>query len=217
MLIKGLCASTLALLAACGSNNGNTDPGGGSGTLLVLASASSEGGNAQFRVVVSKLGAAVSTATVVVTSDLGTTTLVQQPLGVYTGLGAGWAHSYTVTVTSGDDNLHGTIDAPVAAIITAPNPAVAFDPHAAANGVVTIKWSGDAADTASVHTDNFDWGPEMDPGQLVVASSIFIDTSQDFRVDRQNKTILAGGIAGSQLTATIDTRTTLLVTNPFPH
>ncbi len=212
-LAPWLTATTFLLAPGCGGSS--TSPGSGTQTLFVDAQVNFAGGNGALRVQVERASRPVTDAVVAVTSNLGGATLSGNSEGIYTGTAAGWGDHYTLAVSSGPDHLQGTIEAPPPAPILAPDPTVAFDPHAAANGLVVLRWGGERADTVQLHSKDFEWGPMADPGQLSVAASIFVDTSQDVRVARENSTVLAGGILGSRLSADISTTTELLVVNPF--
>src|SRR5262249_26771357 len=120
-----------------------------------------------------------------------------------------------IDVSSGADHLQGTIETPQAAPVTSPDPTVAFDAHAAPNGLVDVRWGGSLADSAQVDSKDFRWGPMADPGRLSVPGTIFVDTTQQIRITRENSTKLAGGVTGSELTASIQTSTQVLVLHPF--
>jgi hypothetical protein len=205
--------ATLAYLAGCGGSA--TSAGSGTGTLFVDAQISEQDGNASFRVQVRQNNAGVLDAVVKLDGGGGSATLTTNGDGFYRGSAPGWDDHYTLSVSSGADHLNGSIEAPRPAPIVAPDPTVAFDPHKAAGGLVELRWSGTLADTAEVHSHEFDWGPMADPGRLTIAASIFADTSQEVRVTRETSTPLAGGVTGSTLTADISTTTDLLVVNPF--
>lgn len=203
-----------AALAACGSDGITTDPGRGSGTLLVDGSVGYEGGAAELRVTVERAGVAVLDAVVEMESDLGTVALVHEGGGSYRALQAGWGDGYLLRVEAGEDYLEGAIDAPAAVQLTEPDPLVPFDPHLAANGMVLVRWAGDGADAARVKTKDFEW-TGVDAGELQVPAIVFVEASQELEVRRENRVILAGGAPGSDLNAHFDAKVTLLVSNPY--
>lgn len=214
----GLIAfSMAALLAACGDDDIGTDPGGGTGTLLVHARAEYRNdGFADLRVDVARAGAAVADAAVVVESDLGRVTLVHEGGGTYRGAQAGWASGYALAVSAGDDHLDGSIVAPAPARLTSPDPAVPFDPQADADGLILLQWAGDRAHRVRVKTKGFEWSG-VDQGRLMVPAMVFVETSQDIEIKRENSVALAGGAPGSDLSAKVDAKVTVLVSNPFPE
>ena len=208
-------AVLLTSLTACGGDG--TSAGTGTRTLLVTASINDHDGNASVRVTVERAGRTVTDAAVTIEGDRAGTALVQTDSGTYAATLPGWAGVYTLRVASGPDHLEGSIVAPQPAPITAPTPTVAFDPHLAPGGLVQLRWAGALADTVEVKSKEFEWGPTADPGQLTIAATVFIESSQEVKVSRQNSTPLAGGVAGSVLTAGLTTTTDLLVLNPYPH
>ncbi len=202
------------LLAACGGGSA-TDPGGGTGTLLVFATVQNEGTGASLSVDVHRGGNRVTDATVTFDSGSGAVPLTFGADDRYHGVSAGWSDRYRLSVVAGADNVSGSIAAPAPATIVSPDPSVAFDPHLAAGGVVRVSWSGDAADTVEVDVKDFHWGPNPDTGGVDVPATSFHDTAEEVRIQRVNSTALAGGVAGSTLSARHETRTDLAIVNPF--
>jgi hypothetical protein len=203
------------MLAACSSDNG-TDPGSGTGTLLVEGHVSydSETGSADVSVRVQRAGTPVTDAVVKLQSDKGNATLTLDQNGQYHGLQPGWASYYAINVSSGSDRLDGSIEAPDQVVVTSPDPTMAIDPHTAPNGVVTLKWSGSPAMQIHVKTKDFEF-QGADAGHIDVPASNFQDTSQELEITRQNSTPLAGGAPGSTLSASYRLKTTMIVVNPF--
>jgi hypothetical protein len=212
--IMGLVVLSTAV-AACGGNS-YTDPGHGTATLLVNGTFGYEGGGAQIDVHVVRAGAAVTDATVIVSSNLGTVTLTPNGGGGdYQGVQPGWADGFSVSVKSGTDNLQGGIDAPNPVQITSPDPGVSFDPHMAPNGLVHVTWAGDRADTAHVESKDFKIDLTPDSGSTDIPATSFVSDHQDIDVRRENSVNLAGGAPGSTLTARYHDTVTITVTNPF--
>jgi hypothetical protein len=201
-------------LAACGGSGDATDAGGGSGQLLVHASAHGEEGGASLSVDITRAGQNVNDATVIVTSDLGDATLTRDGDGQYRGDQGGWGAYFAVDITAGDDWVKGSIEAPDPATVTDPTPDQAFDPHLADGGVVTVAWDGDPAMDVSVKVHDFDWSG-TDDGSLDVPATAFDNESTEVEIERSNQVDLVGGAAGSDLSASIGTKTTLVVSNPY--
>jgi hypothetical protein len=208
-----------SLVAACGATAPSSDPGTGTKTLLVTGHVDAEDGNATVSIHVERAGSPLATAAVTMSSELNAqTTLSSQGGGDYGATLPGWAESYHLVVSADADHLDGTIAAAANAPVLAPAPTVAFDPHNAPQGVVTVAWGGAAADTVHIKTKDFDYGPQAEPAasELAIAATVFTDTAQDIEIDRANSVDLAGGIAGSNLTSSNQTKTTVLVANPYP-
>jgi hypothetical protein len=203
----------LMLVAACGSDELGNDPGGGTGTLLVNASIDQEDGAAELVVTVDRAGQDVDDAIVRVTSELGEVTLALSGGGEYRGVQAGWAAGYEISVTSGEDSLTGSIDAPGPIVMT--SPLSGFDAQAAEGGLVRISWDGERSMEARVRTDDFDQ-TVPDDGALDVAATFFVQDQQEIEIRRRNTVTLAGGAPGSRLEATFELTTDVTVTNPFP-
>ena len=205
----------LVLAAACGGTP-ETDGGDGTGTLEVQASVEGDRGDlsSDMEVRVRRAGVPVTDAVVTLESDHGTVTLVHEVDGHYYGSQVGWGAYYHLEVSAGDDHLDGTIRAPDMPTITAPDPAVALDPHAIASGTVTVTWAEDGADLARVKCKDFSYeGP--DTGTIGIPVSFFVETSQELEVSRRNAVTLAGGTVGSTLSARAEAQIVLAVTNPF--
>jgi len=205
----------LMLLAICAGCADDTDAGGGTRTLSVRASVEEEGGNAHFRVDVERAGADVTDAVVVMSSALGDVTLIHAGGGVYLATGAGWSGSYALMVNAGEDSLHGSIATPASPSLLAPAPSVAFDPHLADRGVVVVRWSGDHAMSVQVKTKDFEYGPAPDEGSVTIPAAMFVEDVQKIEIERENEIALAGGIAGSTLSARTQSKTDVIVVNPF--
>ncbi len=212
--------SLLLGFVACGGGGG-TDAGSGTKTLLVQAQVAwnAELQGAEIHVAVERAGANVEGANVVVHSDLGDVTLTLDHGnlgggGDYVGVQAGWAGSYGLEVSAGDDHLSAAISAPEQMTLTAPDTATAIDAHQAANGIVTLRWSGSAADSIRVRSKDFDY-TGADQGHVDMPATLLKDSSQELSLRRENSVALAGGVAGSTLSATCRSDFTLIVVNPY--
>jgi hypothetical protein len=204
------------LLVACGGSDGGigTSPGEGTRTLLVDGTVELEDGAAHLRVEVQRAGVDVDDAIVTVESSTGDATLTLEGSGVYRTTLPGWAEGYTIEVVAGDDHLWGSIAAPERPLIT--SPVEAFDPQAEEDGLVTILYDGEWADTVRFKSKDFEYGPVEDRGEIEVPAVEFTETVQEFEIDRTNRVDLAGGAPGSELSAHCDSKTDLLIVNPFP-
>lgn len=201
--------------AACGSDSG-TDPGTGTHTLAVQGQASRDAENdtASLRVSVQRAGVRVSDAVVTMRSELGDVTLTLDGNGDYVGEQAGWASNYRLEVTAGTDRLSGAIHAPEVMTLLSPDPTVAIDAQAAVNGVVTLRWSGESADSIRVKSKDFEY-QGTDEGHVDMAAAQLKESSQELELRRQNSVSLAGGLPGSTLSASCRSNFTLIVVNPF--
>ena len=212
-----LLMTLVGLVAApgCGSDS-STDPGTGTHTLAVQGQASrnADDDTASLHVSVERAGVKVDDAVVTVHSERGDVTLTRDGGGDYVGVQAGWAGSYQLEVVAGSDRLDGTIRAPEVMTLLSPDPAVAIDAHAALNGIVTLRWSGAAADSIRVKSKDFDY-QGTDEGHVDMAAAQLKEGSQDVELRRENSVAPAGGVAGSTLTASCRGNFTLIVVNPF--
>jgi hypothetical protein len=204
------------MLAACGSSGIGTDVGSGTQTLLVQGRVdwNADSNSSGIEVTVERAGAQVTDATVVVHSDRGDVTLVHQDGNRYVGTQAGWGGGYAIDVVAGADHLDGSIGAPEPMTLVSPDPTVAIDAHAAANGIVTLRWSGEAAESIRVKSKDFDY-EGADEGHVDMPAQGLKDTSQELELRRANSVVLAGGVAGSTLSASCRASFTLIVVNPF--
>lgn len=212
-------ALVLPLAAACGGDDDIAGPvdgdrGDGTGALLVRAQVDSEEGGADFEVTVSRDGQDVADAEVVIGTDGADVLLSRDGEGRYVGGDAQWSGYYTIEVTAGDDWLDGGLEAPDRPTLLEPDPAEAFDPHAAEDGVVVVTWDGDLAMSVRVKTKEFEWSG-TDEGGVEVPAAMFVEEDQEIEISRTNEIDLAGGAPGSSLSVETDAKTHLIVLNPY--
>jgi phage tail sheath gpL-like len=200
---------------ACGSDSA-TDPGTGTQTLAVQGTMTrnADDDTASLHVNVQRAGVRVDDAMVTVHSERGDVTLTHDGSGDYVGVQAGWAGSYRLEVAAGADRLEGSIRAPELMTLLSPDPTTAIDAHAAVNGVVTLRWSGEAADSIRVRSKDFDY-EGTDEGHVDMAAAQLKESSQEVELRRENSVALAGGVPGSTLSASCRGNFTLIVVNPF--
>jgi hypothetical protein len=210
--------SLIALLVTAGCGGGNSvkpQPQApalpaGAGNLVIQASATGLDTapgtfTTDFLTLVSDtLGAAVSGATVVVTDDGGSVSLVEEvgTPGTYRASRAGLpSGTMTLDVTAGAAQLLGSVSAPDLHTITS---------HAAndvvqASHPIQITWSRAAVATeAMVTTKNYQGGPEADDGTKTIPTpGNPARNDQAIRVTRTNRASLAGAAAGSTFEASV--------------
>lgn len=211
-------ATLLALLTLGGCGSDDFDSGSGSKTLLVNATVDYEGGGAAARVTVRRAGNDVTDATVKIFGEGDELALHHDGDGVYRGNLAGWQGSYALKVTAGpngEDHLTASVTAPDPPVLTRPEPGIAFDVRAAEGGMVDVRWSGDHAMRIRVRTKEYDPGFTEDGGRVLIASTYFKEDRQELRLDRENFVDLAGGAPGSKLTVSFESKTDLIILNPF--
>jgi hypothetical protein len=213
-------AFVVPLAAACGGDDDIAGPvdgdrGDGTGALLVRAQVDSEEGGADFEVSVERDGQEVTDAEVVIGTD-GADVVLQYDGEEhrYRGGDAQWSSYYTIEVTAGDDWLDGGLEAPDRPTLVEPDPAEAFDPHTAEDGVVIVTWDGDLAMSAQVKTKEFEWSG-ADEGGVEIPAPMFVEEDQEIEISRTNEIDLAGGAAGSYLSVETDAKTHLIVLNPY--
>jgi hypothetical protein len=198
--------------AACGGVS--TDPGDGTRTLEVRADVDLRGSYADFEVRVRRDGSDVTSARVLIASDLGDTELRYGGDGDYEGRQTGHARWYEIEVEAGDDWLNGTVVAPEPARILDPNPNEPWRPREADDGVVWVTWSGELADRVRVETYEFEWEGE-DTGELGIPATAFEDIEDEIEIRRRNETPLIGGVSSSRLRVTVETETSIAIIDPY--
>ena len=214
----GRVVGLAALLAACGSDPGLlTSTGTGTRTLHVEGQIEWDASDqaAAIRVVVERAGLVVDAATVTVRSPLGDVILVRgrdDDAAAYLGVQPGWATHYTLEVVDGDDRLNASIAAPELMTLLAPSAGI--DARALPGGMLTVRWSGEPADSIRVKSAGFEHRG-VDLGQVDMAATMLEDEEQELELRRDNSIQLAGGMPGSSLTATCEAEFTLLVSDPF--
>jgi hypothetical protein len=173
-----------------------------------------EDGAARIVVDVRRGGERVADAVVSVENDIGGMTLELDADGDYGGTQVGWGQGFFVRVEAGEDYVEGTIAAPGVAELTSPDPTQAFDPHADEDGMIRVAWTGTLADEVSVKTKEFEWSG-ADTGEVLVPATLFVETSQEIKIRRENWVVLAGGAPGSQLAARSERKADVIVANPY--
>lgn len=206
---------TLSLLAIVLSGCGYTSPGGGTGTLFVSARITGDGSTSgsRARVVVregNSGGVFVRNAEVAIRGGALARTILpfDSNRDDYRLDGFLWVEGLRLEVIRGNDILDGSIEAPGATVITEPVANTTFSK--AAGQPLLIRWKdarGAGPFTTTVRLDQAKLDPPVpggavqifvEPGQLVV------DDQESVRVERVNEISLAGGAAGSTLSASTE-------------
>ncbi len=208
-MTRPLTLLSLVLLSACGATN----PGGGTRTLHVVARFESNGSTpgTWARVTVrqgSGNGDHVANAEVALRGGrLGRQVLAfDDNARQYRLDDFAWDDALRLEVSRGEDFLDGAIEAPGFTVITRP---VAGTTYRRADGPpLVVEWSDSMnrraarvqvrLDKAGIDTTLPQDGLELrvEPGELKV------DDKEKVRVERSNQVDLAGGLPGSQLSAT---------------
>jgi hypothetical protein len=211
-----------ALLAACGETY--TDPGGGSGTLLVVANLqyAINGNNTRVDLQLTQNGATVDNAEVAIKdgdSDV-TATIAQRPNGRYQYDFAGYHRRIELAVTSGSDTVHGKIEGPGRHQIS--SPANNDNVNLGTMGSnLEVKWStkdGLRADQVTVqlaHT-NYQSVLTSDDGTTNIPKGNLLPRLGDdeqIQVLRANQVSLSGGTPGSTLTLGYSVSNTFVIQN----
>jgi len=220
--ILGVLAGAV-LLTACGGS----DPGSGTQTLFVQATAESDGSpdGSKLTVVVkngSSSGANLDTAMVTLIGDRGTTytvpwtgaTLFGVVLGDYHMSSINWEGGWRLRITNANDNLEAYIAGPGLTDITAPAENSTFVKSSAQNLVVTWKDEmGRAMPNASVkfRRANVD-RTTQDTGSFPVDSATLVAaTDERITITRWVDVSLKGGITGSSFRAQTTTERNIIV------
>lgn len=227
--MRFLLASSIVFFCACSHNaldpGAGSDPGSGTGTLLVTgaATATSNAPDAKldtdfttrFDIQLSLAGAPVVTGTVTMTSLTGTVDLTYQPtggaLGHWTGTSANYDEVYELNVTSGTDKITNVyVDGPDIHTFTAPMLGASLDSTA----TNTLTWSrGAAAQTATFRVSNNNNGNGdglviPDSGTYAIPA-LTLNAQKDqtdpntLRLTRSNSVVPKGAVAGSSVSVGI--------------
>lgn len=200
----------LLLLSACGF----TSPGGGTGTLFVTARLTSDGSTAGSRARItvragSSTGDIVNNAEVAIRGGALARTTVPFDGGngnntQYRLDGFTWVEGFRLEVIRGNDKLDGSIDAPGPTLITNPISDSTFKKADGQPLIVTWKDTRNApAHATQVRFDKANLDQAIPDGVLelrVDPANLKVD-KETVRVDRTNEIALAGGSAGSVLSA----------------
>jgi hypothetical protein len=217
---------TIAIsLAGCSSGVG-TNAGSGTGTLLVRATVSfdSDDSSADLEAHVEKAGQNVDTAKVRVSSNRGAVELTSRGGGDYRASQPGFAgdgYAIDVTLTDADgkvtDELHGSVQAPAAVRLTAPDLTRVVDARQLPGAVLVFTWDGPTAEEARLKLKGgFDSGARSpDPLRIEVPATELKEQTEEIDLKRTNDVQLAGGVQGSKLSVEYTLKATLFVMNPF--
>lgn len=199
---------TLAILA---SSCGLTSPGGGTGTLFVTARLTSDGSTAgsNARVTVragSATGELVTNAEVAIQGGALGRTIIPYDAGKdqYRLDSFTWVEGFRLEVLRGQDLLDGSIEAPGATVITEP---VAGTTYRRADGPLRIQWRdsrGAGARSTQLRLDKAKIDRSIAEGVIVFdidPADLVVDDKEQIRIERRNEVSLAGGAAGSVLSA----------------
>ena len=226
--------SLVSMLVVCvGCGGGALDPGSGNSagdgtnTLFVDGSARAEplvtnasdahDFNTEFEVRVALNQQAVTTGTVTMTGNSGTTELVFSPDGDFGGrwhgIASGYDEVYIMDVDSGDDNVHGVrVDGPDIHVFTAPLPGDTVDSLLP----LDLTWDcDDSADEITLRAGEVDNIAITDQGSFTLpAGTLRADSGQtvdnDLRLTRSNRVTPSGGVPGSELTVSVRQEITVL-------
>lgn len=207
-MTRTLTLLSLAVLSACGATN----PGGGTRTLFVTARLSSDGSTpgTTARVTVrdgSPNGGFVTNAEVVLKGGkLGKRTLTYDPGNTRYELDDfAWDDAFRLEVTRGNDFLDGQIEAPGFTVITSPISDTTF--RKADGQPLVIKWTDATnrrAQRVQVRVDKAGIDSTINQDGLefrVEPNQLKVEDKEKVRVERTNEVELAGGVAGSVLSA----------------
>lgn len=207
---KALTAAAALALAGCGS-----DPGSGTETLYVEATARTDGssGGTQLIVVVrqdSANGECITDATVTMIGEKGSEHALPYEgvgcFGWYRKSNLAWESGWRLRIESGADKLEGFVAGPGVTTIESPTPGQAFS--RGAQEPLRVRWkdeSGRSAETVEVRLDEGDYEVARtdDPGQREIPYTVWSQAVDQERVEviRTTDVNLAGGVTGSFLRA----------------
>lgn len=198
---------TLAVLAS----SCLTSPGGGTGTLFVTARLTSDGSTSgsDARVTVregSSNGALVKNAEVAILGGALGRTLVGyvDDRDQYRLDGFTWVEGFRLEVIRGNDRLDGSIAAPGATLIVDP---ISDSTYRRADGPLIIRWRDSRnapAGKTQLRLEKAKIDLSIQEGVtdlLVDPNDLIVSDKEKIRLERTNQVSLAGGVAGSSLSA----------------
>lgn len=204
----------LMAVAVAAAGCGFTSPGGGSQTLFVTASLSTDGSTSGSRARVtvrsgSSNGDIVRNAEVAIRGGPLARTIVPFDDGAQQWRldGFTWADGIRLEVVRGNDLLDGSVDAPGATEIVNPIANTTF--RKADNAPLLVRWRdarGGGATSTTIHLDKAKFDQTlMGGGELAIdAATLVVDDKERVRVERTNTVSLAGGVSGSTLSASTE-------------
>ncbi len=188
-----------------------TSPGGGTGTLFVTARLTSDGSTAgsSARVTVREVssnGSVVTNAEVALQGGALGRTIVpyDQNREQYRLDGFTWVEGFRLEVIRGKDLLDGSIEAPGATLIVDP---ISDSTYRRADGPLIIRWRdsrGAPAGSTQLRLEKAKIDRAIQEGVtdlLVDPNELVVSDKEQIRIERTNQVSLAGGIAGSSLSA----------------
>ena len=189
-----------------------TSPGGGTGTLFVLARLTSDGSTSGSRARVtvrqgSATGDLVKNAEVAIRGGaLGRTIIpYDDQRDQYRLDSFSWVEGFRLEVIRGNDLLDGSIEAPGATLITDPIGGSTF--RRAVGPPLVIRWKdarGAPASSTNLRVDKAKIDRAIPAGVMevqVLPNELVVDDKENIRVQRSNEVSLAGGSPGSVLSA----------------
>lgn len=217
-----LCLGSLCvlLLAACGGS----DPGAGTQTFYVEATAESDGStDGTFLQALVRQGSSsgdyVTDATVEVIGEKGTSHVLPFiglfGVGVYRQNNFVWEAGWRLRVTRGQDRVEAYLNAP--GITTLLEPAAGSTYNRAAGTPLVVRWkdeSGHSAQTFSVEAQraNYSIARAEDPGLVQLeATRLVASTDERITLERSSEVKLNGGVVGSTFKATTKTSVRLII------
>lgn len=227
--------SAIGLFAACGSSGSDLDPGAGdspgtgTNTLFVagsvnaeprLTNARSAGDFAtEFSIDIRLAGIGITAGTVTVTGNSGEFPLTYVgDNGRWEGRGLGYDEVYILDVVSGEHEVTGVrVDGPDFHTFAEPLAGATVD----STMPLKVTWdSEETADSTAIRADKIDWVSIPDTGLYMLAGgALEADASQatvnDLRLERTNRVIPAGAVAGSEFSVRIENRIEI-VAQPNP-
>jgi hypothetical protein len=206
-------ALPILLILILGAACAKTDPGGGSGTLFVLAEIVATSDTTNVEVSVMLRGNPVTGANVAVTDDdTGEDiNLEGRTAGIYTTTIHGYARTLGLQITSGNDELDAQLEGPAAHRITRPpNDARVLRKDFT---VLRVEWEAeDPADRVEVVAEKTaPLSLEGDTFEAEVPLATLENGDQRIAVTRETTVELAGGTEGSRMRSRykVDNRFTL--------
>jgi hypothetical protein len=203
-------AGLLAFAVSCG---GKTDPGGGSGSLFVLAEISGKPDSTSIEIEVKAGGNEVIGANVVLEDvDRGKrATAEERSAGLYRAALEGYARTLSLKIVSGDDDLEAQLEGPAPHVITRPENNAIVQRRDFDNLLIEWQAEGPAERVEIVPQGTDPIVLEGDPFEFRIPLGGLENGEHKISVTRETTVDLRGGSVGSRMRTryTVDNRFTL--------
>lgn len=201
---RALAVSALLLATACGEGVANIRAvGDGNEALVVRARADFDGNNTNWQIEVFRDGVQLDDTNAVVEigeGEEGALFASEFQGNAFRNDFEGYAQTFQLVVTAGEDNVEAVFTGPSPVQINAPAAGTVVDLALAED--LDVEWDsaeGDNADIVRVSMRGFSTTLVGDPGNLTIPFVNIDPEADEVQIERSNFAILDGGAPGSQI------------------